>query len=151
MNRLSLSCYTLLCNIVFNEEDYLMSKTKIRYSSKINKIRTFALSLIFIGFIIMYVGLIFKSTEWLMITLFILGVLAILLSTAIYLWIGLLSTKAVPIICPTCEKPTKMLGRVDACMHCKQPLTLDENLEGIEFDEKYNKRKYQKQADQAEK
>ncbi len=44
-----------------------------------------------------------------------------------------------------------MLGRVDACMHCKQPLTLDENLEGIEFDEKYNKRKYQKQADQAEK
>ncbi|HLQ84027.1 MAG TPA: YgzB family protein [Pseudogracilibacillus sp.] len=128
-----------------------MSEPKIRYSSKINKIRTFALSLIFIGFIIMYVGLIFKSTEWLMITLFILGVLAILLSTAIYLWIGLLSTKAVPIICPTCEKPTKMLGRVDACMHCKQPLTLDENLEGIEFDEKYNKRKYQKQADQAEK
>ena len=27
-----------------------------KYSSKINKIRTFALSLVFIGFIIMYVG-----------------------------------------------------------------------------------------------
>lgn len=124
-----------------------MSEPKLRYSSKINKIRTFALSLVFIGFIIMYVGIIFKSTEWLMVTLFILGVISILLSTAVYLWIGLLSTKAVPIICPTCEKPTKMLGRVDACMHCKQPLTLDQNLEGVEFNEKYNKRNYKKHAD----
>ncbi len=49
MNRLSLSCYTLLWSIDFNEEDYLMSEPKLRYSSKINKIRTFALSLIFIG------------------------------------------------------------------------------------------------------
>ena len=56
-----------------------MSEPKLRYSSKINKIRTFALSLIFIGFIIMYVGLIFKSTEWLMITLFILGVIGCLI------------------------------------------------------------------------
>src|SRR5699024_12064363 len=141
MNRLSLSCYTLLCNIVFNEEDYLMSEPKIRYSSKINKIRTFALSLIFIGFIIMYVGLIFKTTEWLMVTFFILGVIAILLSTAIYLWIGLLSTKAVPIICLTCEKPTKMLGRVDDSMHCIQPLTLNESFEVVDFEDKNNKRK----------
>lgn len=128
-----------------------MSEAKLRYSSKINKIRTFALSLVFIGFIIMYVGIIFKSTEWLMVTLFILGVISILLSTAVYLWIGLLSTKAVPIICPTCEKPTKMLGRVDACMHCKQPLTLDQNLEGVEFNEKYNKRNYKKHADNTNK
>lgn len=124
-----------------------MSSPKLKYSSKINKIRTIALSLVFVGFFIMYVGIIFKSTEWLMVTFFILGVIAILLSTAIYLWIGLLSTKAVPIICPSCEKTTKMLGRVDACMHCKQPLTFDENLEGVEFDEKYNKRKYRKQAE----
>lgn len=128
-----------------------MSEPKLKYSSKINKIRTIALSLVFLGFIIMYVGIIFKSIEWLMVTFFILGVISILLSTAIYLWIGLLSTKAIPIICPSCEKPTKMLGRVDACMHCKQPLTFDENLEGIEFDEKYNKRKYKREAENVNK
>lgn len=90
----------------------------------------------------MYVGLLFKSTQWVMIIFFIIGILAILLSLIVYLWIGTLSLRAVPIICPTCEKPTKMLGRVDACMHCKQPLTLDKDLEGKEFDEKYNKRSY---------
>ena len=47
----------------------------------------------------------------------------------------MLSTKTVQIICPSCDKPTKMLGRVDACMHCNQPLTMDRNLEGKEFDE----------------
>lgn len=80
-----------------------------------------------------------------MVTFFILGLLFVLLSCIVYFWIGMLSTKALPITCPSCEKPTKMLGRVDACMHCKQPLTLDENLEGMEFDEKYNSRKYKRQ------
>lgn len=125
-----------------------MSEPKLKYSSKINKIRTIALSLVFIGFLIMYVGIIFKKTPWLMLTFFILGVISILLSTVIYLWIGMLSTKAMPIICPSCEKPTKMLGRVDACMHCKQPLTLDKDLEGKEFDEKYNTRKYRKSLEE---
>ncbi|PKR76974.1 hypothetical protein CEY16_14310 [Halalkalibacillus sediminis] len=119
----------------------------LKYSNKINKIRTVALSLVFVGMIIMYIGLIFKNIEWLMVTLMILGIIAIGLSTAIYFWIGLLSTKAVPIVCPECEKPTKMLGRVDACMHCKQPLTLDRNLEGEEFDEKYNSSKYWKEQE----
>lgn len=115
---------------------------RLVYSSKINKVRSFALILIFAGILLMYVGLLFKSTQWVMIIFFIIGILAILLSLIVYLWIGTLSLRAVPIICPTCEKPTKMLGRVDACMHCKQPLTLDKNLEGKEFDEKYNKRSY---------
>src|SRR5699024_5769305 len=88
-------------------------------------------------------GLLTQKTPWLMITFFILGILLILLSTLIYFWIGLLSTRAVPIICPSCERPTKMLGRVDACMHCKQPLTLDQRLEGKEFDEKYNRPNYE--------
>lgn len=114
------------------------------YSSKINKIRSVALILIFAGMILMYVGLLFKQKEWLMVLFFILGILAIFLSLIVYLWIGTLSLRAVPIICPSCEKPTKMLGRVDACMHCKQPLTLDKDLEGLEFDEKYNKRSYVK-------
>ncbi|MFD2759608.1 YgzB family protein [Lentibacillus juripiscarius] len=116
------------------------------YSSKINKIRSFALILIFVGFAVMYGGLLAKKIEWLMLTLFLFGVMFILLSCVVYFWIGMLSAKTVSIVCPSCEKPTKMLGRVDACMHCKQPLTLDKELEGKEFDEKYNKRKYRKQA-----
>ncbi|GGN53853.1 MULTISPECIES: YgzB family protein [Oceanobacillus] len=123
--------------------------SQLVYSSKINKIRSFALILIFAGILLMYVGLIFKSREWLMVIFFIFGLLAIFASLIVYLWIGTLSLRAVPIICPSCEKPTKMLGRVDACMHCKQPLTLDKDLEGMEFDEKYNKRKYAKQKNQS--
>lgn len=122
-----------------------MSEPQLVYSSKINKIRTFALSLIFIGMIVMYGGILTKNIPWLMVTFFVLGLLCIVFSTVVYFWIGMLSTRAVPIVCPTCEKPTKMLGRVDACMHCKQPLTLDKELEGKEFDEKYNKRKYRRQ------
>src|SRR5690625_7825359 len=103
---------------------------KLFYSSKINKILSFALILVFIGIAIMYGGLLAKKIEWLMLTLFIICVLFILLSAVVYFWIGLLSTKALPIICPNCEQPTKMMGRVDACMHCKQSLTLDRDLEG---------------------
>ncbi|SEB16831.1 Zinc-ribbon containing domain-containing protein [Thalassobacillus cyri] len=121
----------------------------LQYSSKINKIRSFALGLVFAGFGIMYIGLLFKQTEWLMIIFMILGMLAIGLSTVVYFWIGMLSTKTIQIICPNCDKPTKMLGRVDACMHCKQPLTLDKSLEGKEFDEKYNSKRFQKKEEQS--
>ncbi|MFD1040096.1 YgzB family protein [Virgibacillus byunsanensis] len=122
--------------------------SQLVYSSKINKIRSFALILIFVGIAIMYGGILVKQIEWLMATFFILGVLFIVSSTVVYFWIGLLSTRAVSIICPNCEKPTKMLGRVDGCMHCKQPLTLDKDLEGEEFDEKYNTRKYRREVKQ---
>jgi hypothetical protein len=115
------------------------------YSSKINKIRSFALILVFAGIILMYVGLLLKRFEWAMVLFFILGIISIVLSTVVYFWIGMLSTKAIPIVCPSCNKPTKMLGRVDACMHCKQPLTLDRDLEGKEFDERYNSRKYRRE------
>ncbi|WP_062353232.1 YgzB family protein [Bacillus kwashiorkori] len=111
-----------------------------KYSSKINKIRTFALSLIFIGVVIMYAGLFFQKWPIVMVILMILGFLAIIGSTVIYLMIGMLSMKAVQVICPTCEKPTKILGRVDICMHCRETLTLDPDLEGVEFDEKYNRK-----------
>ncbi|CDQ42106.1 MULTISPECIES: YgzB family protein [Virgibacillus] len=124
---------------------------QIVYSSKINKIRSFALILVFAGILLMYVGILTKRIEWLMVTFFILGVLMVVLSCAVYLWIGTLSLKAVPIVCPNCEKPTKMLGRVDACMHCKEPLTLDKDLEGKAFDEKYNTRRYRKELKAKEK
>lgn len=123
-----------------------MAEQQLVYSSKINKIRSFALILVFAGILVMYGGILSKKIGWLMLTLFILGVILVMLSCVVYLWIGTLSMRAVPIICPNCEKPTKMLGRVDACMHCKQPLTLDKDLEGKEFDEKYNTRRYQREA-----
>jgi xanthosine utilization system XapX-like protein len=112
-----------------------------KYSSKINKIRTFALSLIFIGFIVMYIGIYFRTSPILMTIFMLLGLLFTIGSTIVYFWIGMLSTKAVQVVCPNCGKPTKILGRVDMCMHCREPLTLDANLEGKEFDEKYNQKK----------
>lgn len=118
----------------------------IKYSNKINKIRTFALSLVFIGLFIAYLGVFFRENIIIMTTFMMVGFLAVIASTVVYFWIGMLSTKTVQIICPSCDKPTKMLGRVDACMHCNQPLTMDRNLEGKEFDEKYNKKSYKSQA-----
>ena len=114
-----------------------------KYSNKINKIRTFALSLIFIGLIVMYAGIFFRNSPLVMTIFMILGLLFIIASTVVYFWIGMLSTKTVQVVCPNCGKHTKMLGRVDICMYCNEPLTLDQSLEGKEFDEQYN-RKQQK-------
>ncbi|MYL61336.1 hypothetical protein GLW20_27920, partial [Virgibacillus halodenitrificans] len=57
------------------------------YSSKINKIRSFALILIFAGILLMYGGILTKKIEWLMVTFFILGVIMVVLSCVVYLWI----------------------------------------------------------------
>ncbi|WP_078552181.1 YgzB family protein [Bacillus alkalicellulosilyticus] len=113
----------------------------IKYSNKINKIRTFALCLVFAGIIVMYVGIFFRTSALLMSLAMILGMLLIIGSTVVYFWIGMLSTKTVQVVCPNCGRHTKMLGRVDACMYCNEPLTLDPSLEGKEFDEKYNHKK----------
>ena len=112
-----------------------------KHSNKIHRIRTFALVLIFGGIIIMYIGLFFQSTPLVMTLFMLLGFLAIIGSTVIYFWVGMLSSKAVHVICPNCEKGTKVLGKVDACMFCDEPLTLDRSLEGKEFDEAYNNNK----------
>ena len=111
------------------------------YKNKINRIRSFALALIFAGVVIMYIGIFFRKYEIVMLIFMFLGVLAILASTVVYAWIGTLSTRAVQITCPSCGKQTKMLGRVDMCGHCREPLTLDPSLEGKEFDETYNRPK----------
>ena len=115
-----------------------------KYSSKINKIRTFALSLIFIGFIVMYIGIYFRTSPIIMTIFMLLGLLFIIASTVVYFWIGMLSTKSIQVKCPNCGKPTKMLGRVDMCMYCREPLTLDPVLEGKQFDESYNHNKENK-------
>lgn len=123
---------------------------QLKQSSKINRIRTFALVLVFAGFAIMYMGIFFHHYPWLMDALMILGFLSVLSSSAVYAWVGMLSTKAVIVECPNCGKATKILGRVDVCMSCKQPLTLDKGLEGKEIDPKYNRRKYRREKEKAE-
>ena len=111
-----------------------------KYSSKINKIRGFALALIFVGFIVMYIGIYFRTSPLIMTIFMILGLLFIIASTGVYFWIGMLSTKTIQVKCPSCGNPTKMLGRVDICMHCRETLTMDPELAGKEFDETYNRR-----------
>ena len=116
------------------------------YKNKINRIRSFALSLIFIGVVIMYLGIFFRKNEIIMLIFMVLGLIAILGSVVVYAWIGTLSTRAVQIVCPNCGKATKMLGRVDMCGHCREPLTLDPSLEGKEFDVAYNRPARKKDA-----
>lgn len=111
-----------------------------KYSNKINKIRTFALSLILIGIVVMYGGIYFRNYPVWMSVFMIIGLLCIVASVIVYLWIGLLSTRAIQVVCPNCGKHTKILGRVDMCMHCREPLTLDKKLEGKEFNESYNQK-----------
>ena len=45
----------------------------MKYTSKINKIRTFALGLIFAGILIMYVGIVFKNSPIAMAIFMVLG------------------------------------------------------------------------------
>ena len=112
-----------------------------KYSNKINKIRSFALALIFIGFVIMYGAIFFRNNQILVLLFMSIGLICIIGSTVVYGWIGLLSTRAVQVVCPGCGKWTKVLGRVDLCMYCNEPLTVDPNLEGKEFDQSYNSKK----------
>ncbi|AOM83625.1 YgzB family protein [Salisediminibacterium beveridgei] len=114
----------------------------LKYTNKINRIRTFALMMVFGGIMIMYLGLFFQTSPFMMTLLMIIGFLSVIGSSVVYFWIGMLSTRAVIVTCPTCERETKILGRVDACMHCSEPLTLDKSLEGEPFDEEYNKIKH---------
>ncbi|AOV06850.1 YgzB family protein [Sporosarcina ureilytica] len=109
------------------------------YKNKINRIRSFALSLIFIGVVIMYAGIFFRKHEIIMLIFMALGVLCIIASTITYAWIGAISTRAAQVVCPGCGGLTKIVGRVDMCGHCREPLTMDPSLEGKEFDESYNR------------
>ncbi|WP_202080992.1 DUF2614 family zinc ribbon-containing protein [Caldalkalibacillus salinus] len=94
---------------------------------KINLIRTFALGLVFGGMIVTY-GSFLVTAQWAVTLFMVLGVSMVLLSTVIYFWVGFISTQAAYVTCPSCEKKTKVLGRVDECMYCKQKLTLDKKL-----------------------
>ncbi len=92
------------------------------FAGKINTFRTIALLLIFLGFSVMYIGLLWPPAVFVFMGL---GLLFFLLSTAIYVWIGTLSSNAPRVVCPRCGKVTKVLGMTDRCMFCKTTLTFD--------------------------
>ncbi len=92
------------------------------FSGKLNKIRAFAMILIFIGIGVMYIGLLIEK---LIALFFIIGLILILASVGIYFRVGIASAHSATIQCPSCKKQTKILGMKDECMHCKAILSLD--------------------------
>ncbi|WP_127582434.1 YgzB family protein [Paenibacillus koleovorans] len=100
-------------------------------SSKINEFRLWGLLLTMGGMAIMIVGLAGIVFDWgkvgkLIAAIFmVLGMIVMLGSVIIYFWAGMLSTSAVSLVCPECNKMTKMLGKTDRCMFCKTILTFD--------------------------
>ncbi len=104
------------------------------WRGKINKIRTIGMLMIFLGFVIMYVALLFQKIPVLMYIVMMLGFLSVLGSVGVYFWVGLLSTKSVQVKCPRCERVTKVLGSTDECSFCGTTLS---------FDSKYAKEKSQ--------
>lgn len=129
-------------------------KLRRKPTSKINRIRSWALGLIFIAMILMYLGVVlfyFTKSQILFGIFLIIGTLAFLLSFVVYFWIGMLSTRAVQVLCPNCNHYTKMLGRADICTNCNEPLTLDPSLAGKEFNEDYNNKRKSKVLEEKEK
>lgn len=92
------------------------------FSGKLNKIRAFAMILIFIGIGVMYIGFLINN---LIVLFFTVGLILILASVGIYFWTGIISAYSANIKCPSCKKQTKILGKKDECMHCKAILSLD--------------------------
>lgn len=92
------------------------------FAGKLNKFRTFALLLIFIGILIMYIGLLWRPA---LLFFLLLGSLCILASFAVYIMAGALSNRSPVVVCPRCGKHTKVVGMTDECMYCKTTLTFD--------------------------
>lgn len=123
-------------------------------TSKINRIRSWALGLIFLAMIVMYIGsaiFYFYHSQLIFSLFLLLGTILFLISFVVYFWIGMLSTKTIQVRCPNCDHYTKMLGRADICANCNQPLTLDPALEGKEFNEDYNNARKSKALEKKEK
>lgn len=110
----------------------------MKSKNKIKTIRGYALIMLFVGMIVMYMGVFFVQIPWLFATFIILGILPLLLGVVIYFWVGMISMRTIVVQCPNCEKHTKILGSVDYCTHCNEPLTIDKELEGLEFSRDYN-------------
>lgn len=92
--------------------------------NKLVRLRNLALGLIFAAFILMYVGVFFRS---LLPVFFLAGLLMVAVSIGIYFRMGSISMRIPQVQCPGCGKITKVLGREDHCMFCRTPVRLDEN------------------------
>ena len=99
-------------------------------SAKINEFRLWGMIFTLVGMGVMILGtggiLLFGNVGKIIAAFFlVIGLIALLISVAIYFWAGMMSTSATMLQCPECNKQTKMLGKTDRCMFCKTILTLD--------------------------
>lgn len=92
------------------------------FTGKLNKFRTIAMLLIFIGVILMYIGLLWRPGLFVFLTL---GILMLAFSTIIYIFAGTLSNGAPKVVCPRCNRITKVIGKTDECLFCGVTLTFD--------------------------
>lgn len=97
-------------------------------ASKISTLRTWGLLLVLLGLGLCVFGtsgiILFGQTGKIIAAIFmVLGMIACLISMGVYFWVGMISTGAPVIECPSCGKNTKMLGETDRCMYCHTILT----------------------------
>lgn len=99
-------------------------------SSKINEFRLWGLLFTLFGMGLMILGtagIVFwgQAGKVFAAIFMVIGMIAMLLSVGVYFWAGMLSTSAKILVCPECNRHTKILGKTDRCMYCKTKLTLD--------------------------
>lgn len=92
------------------------------FSGKLNKMRTIAMALIFLGIALMYVGLLWRPGLYFFLAL---GIVMFGLSTGLYILAGTLSNGAPKVVCPRCQRVTKVIGKTDECLYCGVTLTFD--------------------------
>ncbi len=101
-------------------------------SAKLNEFRLWGLVFTMVGMGVMILGtlgiVLWGTAGRLFAGIFlVIGMIALLVSVAVYFWAGMMSTSATALQCPECNRLTKMLGTTDRCMFCKTMLTLDPN------------------------
>ncbi len=99
-------------------------------SAKINEFRLWGLVFTLVGMGIMILGtagiVLWGQAGKIVAGIFmVFGMIALLISVAVYFWAGMMSTSATMLQCPECGRQTKMLGKTDRCMFCRTMLTLD--------------------------
>ncbi|MBM7565316.1 YgzB family protein [Paenibacillus sacheonensis] len=99
-------------------------------SSKINEFRLWGLLFTLFGMGLMILGtagIVFwgQAGKVFAAIFMVIGMIAMLLSVGVYFWAGMLSTSATILVCPECNRHTKLLGKTDRCMYCKTKMTLD--------------------------
>ncbi|GKU76089.1 hypothetical protein L3i20_v204860 [Paenibacillus sp. L3-i20] len=99
-------------------------------SAKINEFRLWGLIFTMAGMGIMILGtagiVLWGQAGKIVAGIFmVFGMIALLISVAVYFWAGMMSTSATMLQCPECGRQTKMLGKTDRCMFCRTMLTLD--------------------------